>query len=50
MRFYDGLKFKKTMKICMEKVAGGQGLGDFALQYYFPWMYSKFFPKIQTGV
>ena len=28
MRFYDGLNFKKIKKICMEKVAGEQGLGS----------------------
>ena len=26
MRFYDGVNFKKTKKICMKKVAGVQGL------------------------
>ena len=31
---YDGLNFKKTKKICMENVAGEQGL---ALQRYFPY-------------
>ena len=34
MRFYDGLNFKKIKKICMEKVAGEQGL---ALQQLFPY-------------
>ena len=34
MRFYDGLNFKKSKKICMEIVAGEQGL---ALQQLFPY-------------
>ena len=34
MRFYDGLNFNKIKKICMEKVAGEQGL---ALQQLFPY-------------
>ena len=33
MGFYDGLNFKKAKKICMEKIAGKQGL---AHQYHFP--------------
>ena len=32
MRFYDGLNFKKSKKICVEIVAGEQGL---ALQQLF---------------
>ena len=34
MRFYDGLNLKKIKKICMEKVAGEQGL---VLQQLFPY-------------
>ena len=45
MRFYDGLNFKKNKKICMEIVAGEQGL---ALQELFPYKSSYFFKKIQT--
>ena len=44
MRFYDGLNLKKIKKICMEKVAGEQGL---ALQQLFPDK-SSYFLKIQT--
>ena len=40
MRFYDGLNFKKNKKICMEIVAGEQGL---ALQQLFPYKSSYFF-------
>ena len=40
MRFYDDLNFKKIKKICMEKVAGEQGL---ALQQLFPYKSSNFF-------
>ena len=32
-QLYDGLNFKITKKICMEKVAGEQ---DLALQQHFP--------------
>ena len=40
--------FKKAEKICMEKVAGEQGL---ALQHHFPEMYSNLnFPKIETNI
>ena len=45
MRFYDGLNFKKIKKICMEKVAGEQGL---ALQQLFP--YKSYFFEIQTTI
>ena len=40
MRFYGGLNFKKNKKICMEIVAGEQGL---ALQQLFPYKSSSFF-------
>jgi len=39
MRFYDGLNFRKNKKICVEKVAGEQGL---ALQQHFTYKSSKF--------
>ena len=39
MRFYDSLNFKKTKKICMEKVAGEQ---DLALQQHFTYKFFKF--------
>ena len=40
MRFYDGLNFNKNDKICMEIVAGEQGL---ALQQLFPYKSSSLF-------
>ena len=38
--FCDGLNFKRIKKICIEKVAGEQGL---ALQQLFPYKFSYFF-------
>ena len=44
--FYSSLNFWKIKKICMENVAGEQGL---ALQQLFPYK-SSYFLKIQTVI
>ena len=46
MRFYDGLNFKKIKKICMEIVAGEQGL---APQQLFPYKSCYFFLKFKPS-
>ena len=44
---YSSLNFRKIKRICMENVAGEQGL---ALQQLFPYKSSYFFQKIQTFI